>query len=114
MSLFAQKSRCLIIKQVPTVLLALCVGVSGAALLITPSIRLAENIDSGPLNERNEKSSSDERICSEKRIGGESQQAKFAVYLPSNNMRLESYQVSSCHVFDGHRLMNGLLAPMTC
>lgn len=100
-------------KQLPAVFLSICVAVSGAALIITPNVRLAENIDSGPLNERNEQLSHAERFSIDKRLRNDAEPSRFAVAKISNVLRLQ-FQCTGQHSPDGHRLSNGLLAPLTC
>jgi hypothetical protein len=92
--------------------MAVSVAFSGALLLITPTIRLVENVESGPLNERHEHSSPAVRLCIHRRPF-DVRHAKI-VNCSTPSVRLAHSHHADAYVLSGHRLFNGLLAPMTC
>ena len=113
MFFFRHQRRRAVGSQLPTLLLALCMGVSGAALLILPNVRLVENVDSGPLNERNEQSTTTVRTYVQRCMRCDA--LRWKVVTSTNpNVRLEHSQSFDQHAPKGHRLPNGLLAPLTC
>jgi len=90
---------------------AVCTAIG--SLLIVPGIRSAEASENGPAKERNEDASFAVRLGSERQSSCERRhdRSTSACHMPT---RVGYEHLPAVFPFSGHRLSNGLLAPLTC
>jgi hypothetical protein len=95
-----------------SLLLALIVGGAGGPLLIFPEGRSGESQEGAPTSERQEEFTHLGRFDHQRQIKLEQRRQASIFEVPSSH--LGHTQNSVLPTLSGHRLSNGLLAPLTC
>jgi hypothetical protein len=98
--------------QLTLLSLVLIAGGMGGPLVFAPESRSAETEESVPASERGEEFAALGRFDHERQMKLEQRQLAIAFEVPSEH--LGHTQKSVILVPTGHRLANGLLAPLTC
>ena len=94
-------------------LMVAMVGVSGGPLIILSGSRSGEAQENAPLNERQEEFTTMGRFDHERLMKLEQRRLAIIFEVPASS-RLGHTQNAVLLAPSGHRLANGLLAPLTC
>jgi hypothetical protein len=98
---------------VMSALMFVMIGISGGPLIILSESRSGEAQENAPLNERQEEFASQGRLDHERLMKLEQRRLAIIFLVPASS-RLGHTQNAVLLAPSGHRLANGLLAPLTC